>query len=68
MDFLKHFNVILNGLDNLDARWHVNWKCLATNVPLIESDTTGFFLNKFVGLAVYFVENNPFVIRAIFFM
>lgn len=42
MDFYKQFNVVLNGLDNLDARRHVNRLCLAADIPLIESGTTGF--------------------------
>ncbi|THU68087.1 hypothetical protein C4D60_Mb08t00200 [Musa balbisiana] len=42
VDFFKQFNVVLNGLDNLDARRHVNRLCLAAEVPLIESGTTGF--------------------------
>ncbi|CAL9092134.1 unnamed protein product [Musa textilis] len=42
VDFFKKFNVILNGLDNLDARRHVNRLCLAAEVPLVESGTTGF--------------------------
>ncbi|XP_050284921.1 SUMO-activating enzyme subunit 2-like [Quercus robur] len=39
--FFKQFNVVLNGLDNLDARRHVNRLCLAAEVPLVESGTTG---------------------------
>ncbi|GLJ43964.1 hypothetical protein SUGI_0916570 [Cryptomeria japonica] len=42
VDFFKQFNVVLNGLDNLDARRHVNRLCLATEVPLVESGTTGY--------------------------
>ncbi|XP_043712789.1 SUMO-activating enzyme subunit 2-like [Telopea speciosissima] len=40
-EFFKQFNVVLNGLDNLDARRHVNRLCLAAEVPLVESGTTG---------------------------
>ncbi|EKV15800.1 Ubiquitin-like activating enzyme (UbaB), putative [Penicillium digitatum] len=36
------FNVVFNALDNIAARRHVNKMCLAANVPLIESGTTGF--------------------------
>lgn len=33
---------MFNALDNIDARRHVNRMCLAADVPLIESGTTGF--------------------------
>ncbi|KAL3479312.1 hypothetical protein BJX99DRAFT_222364 [Aspergillus californicus] len=36
------FAVVFNALDNLDARRHVNRMCLAADVPLIESGTSGF--------------------------
>lgn len=42
MDYFKQFTVVLNALDNVDARRHVNRLCLATKVPLIESGTTGY--------------------------
>lgn len=42
VDFFKQFNIVLNGLDNLDTRRHVNRLCLAADVPLVESGTTGF--------------------------
>lgn len=34
--------VVLNGLDNIEARRHVNRLCLAAGVPLVESGTTGY--------------------------
>ncbi|KAL1959145.1 hypothetical protein VTO42DRAFT_2932 [Malbranchea cinnamomea] len=42
VDWFSTFNIVFNALDNLDARRHVNKMCLAANVPLIESGTTGF--------------------------
>ncbi|KAM4059143.1 thiF family protein [Hirsutella rhossiliensis] len=36
------FHIVYNALDNLEARRHVNRMCLAADVPLIESGTTGF--------------------------
>ncbi|KAI9809159.1 MAG: hypothetical protein M1825_002449 [Sarcosagium campestre] len=40
--WFKSFHLVFNALDNLDARRHVNKMCLAADVPLIESGTTGF--------------------------
>ena len=34
--------MVLNGLDNLDARRHVNRMCLSAKIPLIESGTAGY--------------------------
>jgi ubiquitin-like 1-activating enzyme E1 B len=40
--WFKYFGLVFNALDNLDARKHVNRMCLAADVPLIESGTTGY--------------------------
>ncbi|KAG6015995.1 hypothetical protein E4U54_002586, partial [Claviceps lovelessii] len=42
VSWFKQFGIVFNALDNLDARRHVNKMCLAADVPLIESGTTGF--------------------------
>ncbi|RDL37331.1 Uncharacterized protein BP5553_04764 [Venustampulla echinocandica] len=42
VSWFRGFTMVFNALDNLDARRHVNKMCLAANVPLIESGTTGF--------------------------
>lgn len=42
IDWFQSFDLVFNALDNLDARRHVNKMCLAADVPLIESGTTGF--------------------------
>lgn len=42
VDWFKSFVIVFNALDNLAARRHVNKMCLAADVPLIESGTTGF--------------------------
>lgn len=42
VDWFQGFNIVFNALDNLAARRHVNRMCLAANVPLVESGTTGF--------------------------
>lgn len=42
LEFFQTFNLVFNALDNLEARRHVNKMCLAADVPLIESGTTGF--------------------------
>ncbi|KAI8816015.1 uncharacterized protein EV422DRAFT_551792 [Fimicolochytrium jonesii] len=40
--WFKSFDLVLNALDNVAARKHVNGMCLAAGVPLIESGTEGF--------------------------
>ncbi|RDA83797.1 hypothetical protein CP532_4616 [Ophiocordyceps camponoti-leonardi (nom. inval.)] len=40
--WFRRFDIVYNALDNLEARRHVNRMCLAADVPLIESGTTGF--------------------------
>lgn len=42
VSFYKKFKLVLNALDNRAARSHVNRMCLAANVPLIESGTSGY--------------------------
>ncbi|KAG5983038.1 hypothetical protein E4U55_000934 [Claviceps digitariae] len=42
VSWFKQFGIVFNALDNIDARRHVNKMCLAADVPLIESGTTGF--------------------------
>ena len=37
--YFQQFSLVLNALDNVDARRHVNRLCLASSVPLIESGT-----------------------------
>ncbi|KAK1834571.1 hypothetical protein QBC39DRAFT_343421 [Podospora conica] len=42
IEWFRSFKIVFNALDNIDARRHVNKMCLAADVPLIESGTTGF--------------------------
>eukprot|EP00729_Bicosta_minor_P023898 gene23898-22237_t len=35
--YFEQFDIVLNALDNVAARRHVNRMCLGANVPLIES-------------------------------
>ncbi|KAF0716775.1 Aste57867_2671 [Aphanomyces stellatus] len=42
IQYFEQFSFVMNALDNIDARKHVNRLCLAAEVPLIESGTTGY--------------------------
>ncbi|KAI0693160.1 hypothetical protein BC835DRAFT_1508132 [Cytidiella melzeri] len=42
VEWFKSFDLVLNALDNLDARRHVNKMCMAAGVPLVESGTAGY--------------------------
>lgn len=41
-EFFQQFDIVLNALDNRQARNHVNRLCLAADVPLVESGTQGY--------------------------
>ncbi|KAJ9059338.1 E1 ubiquitin-activating protein uba2, variant 3 [Entomophthora muscae] len=42
LSWFQSFNLVMNALDNLDARRYVNRMCLDAKVPLIESGTAGY--------------------------
>eukprot|EP00842_Homolaphlyctis_polyrhiza_P000252 jgi/Hompol1/1227/HPOL_002673-RA len=42
LNWFKSFHLVLNALDNVAARRHVNAMCIAADVPLIESGTAGY--------------------------
>ncbi|KAH8103415.1 hypothetical protein BXZ70DRAFT_1055295 [Cristinia sonorae] len=42
ISWFKQYDIVLNALDNLEARRHVNKMCLAAGVPLVESGTAGY--------------------------
>ncbi|EWM25223.1 sumo-activating enzyme subunit 2 [Nannochloropsis gaditana] len=42
MEYFKQFTLVLNALDNIDARRHVNRMCLATGKAMIDAGTTGY--------------------------
>ncbi|XP_954586.1 ubiquitin-activating enzyme e1, putative [Theileria annulata] len=39
---LLQYDVVLNALDNIKARSHINYCCIQSGVPLIESGSTGY--------------------------
>jgi ubiquitin-like 1-activating enzyme E1 B len=42
VNFYKKFKLVLNGLDNMSARKHVNRMCMQAGIPLVESGTMGY--------------------------
>jgi len=42
VEFFSSFHAVLNCLDNISARKHVNRLCLAAKVPLVEAGTSGY--------------------------
>ncbi|KAF5364889.1 hypothetical protein D9758_008104 [Tetrapyrgos nigripes] len=42
VQWFSEFDIVLDALDNLDARRHVNMMCMAAQVPLVESGTAGY--------------------------
>ncbi|CAH7689653.1 hypothetical protein BY996DRAFT_4575627 [Phakopsora pachyrhizi] len=41
--YFKRFDLVMNALDNVTARRHVNKMCIINGVPLIESGTAGYY-------------------------
>jgi molybdopterin/thiamine biosynthesis adenylyltransferase len=52
VQFFKSFHLVLNALDNIEARRRVNRLCLAANIPLIEAGTVSVYLNSITLIAV----------------
>ncbi|KAI8091001.1 uncharacterized protein B0P05DRAFT_528338 [Gilbertella persicaria] len=46
--WFRQFTMVLNALDNLEARRHVNAMCLAADIPLVESGTQGYLGQAYV--------------------
>ncbi len=45
IDFFSRFNIVMNALDNIDARTHVNRMCHLLNIPLVNSGSEGYLGN-----------------------
>ena len=41
-EFFSKFDLVINALDNEEARNHVNLMCFNMNIPLVESGTNGY--------------------------
>jgi ubiquitin-like 1-activating enzyme E1 B len=41
-EYFSQFSIVLNALDNLEARRHVNRICIAKDITLVESGTQGY--------------------------
>jgi len=39
---MSQFNIVINALDNVEARNHVNKMCFNLAIPLIEAGTNGY--------------------------
>lgn len=48
IDFFKKHDIILNALDNIDARTYINKICIQNDIPLVNSGTEGFLGNAAV--------------------
>ena len=48
LEFFDSFDLVINALDNVSARKHVNRLCLAADKPLIEAGTQGYLGQAFV--------------------
>jgi len=42
VEYFRGFDLVINALDNVAARKHVNRLCLATGRPLVEAGTAGY--------------------------
>ena len=40
--FFSEFDIVINALDNEEARKHVNNMCFNLNIPLVDSGTNGY--------------------------
>jgi hypothetical protein len=55
LSYFERFDLVLNALDNVEARRHVNRMCLAADRPLIESGTQ---VRRFFWGGLFFGETN----------